>query len=84
MPGRGKPPGGLTDFQGKPARVTVTRESGNGADSIVTKGFIDLYTQPDGFHCPRCSAVITSYDEAVSHMADEMNKALDLLGKKAD
>jgi len=71
-----KPEPKLTDFKGKPATVTATRECTDEADIAATKGFLELYTQPDGFHCPRCGVVITKPEEAVNHLADEINKAL--------
>ncbi|MBA7677227.1 hypothetical protein ES703_85478 [subsurface metagenome] len=76
-----KSPPKLTDFKGKSPRVEVTRDSKDEADIAATKGLLELYTQPDGFHCPRCGVVITNVEEAVYDMAEEINKALDRLGK---
>jgi len=76
-----KPPTKLTDFKAKPPRVEVTREPKDEADIEATKALIELYTQPDGFHCPRCGVVIKNVDEAVYHLADEINKALAHLGR---
>jgi len=75
------PPVKITDFKGKPARVEATRDCKDEADIAATKGFLELYTQPDGFHCPRCGVVITNPEDAVYHLAEEINKALDHLTK---
>jgi len=76
-----KPPTRLTDFKGKPPRVEVTAKSKDEADIAITKAFIERYTDNDGFHCPRCPYTTTKPDEAVYHLAEEINKALDHLGK---
>ena len=71
------------DFKGRLTRIEVTREATDEADVEATKGLLELYTQPDGFHCPRCPFTTTNIDEAVYHLGEEMNKALDHLGKPA-
>ncbi len=76
-----KKPTRLTDFKGKSPRVGITKHPKDEADVAATKVFMDLYTQDDGFHCPRCEVVITDGDKAVAHLAEEMNKALVHLGK---
>ena len=81
MSEQSKSPPKLTDFKAKPPRVEVTRDSKDEADMAATKGLLELYTQPDGFHCPRCGVVITNVEEAVYHLAEEINKALDHLGR---
>ncbi len=73
----------LADFKGKPPKVRVTKHPKDEADIAATKVFMDLYTQDDGFHCPSCGVVITDGDKAVAHLAEEINKALDHLGKLA-
>jgi len=72
----------LADFKAKPASIEVTRDCKDEADISATKGFLELYTQQDGFHCPRCGVVITKPEEAVYHLAEEMNKALAHLAKR--
>ncbi|GAI88197.1 unnamed protein product [marine sediment metagenome] len=84
MQNREKPPPKLTDFKGEPPRVEVTRDPKDEADVLATKGLIELYTQPDGFHCPRCGVVIKDIDEIVEHLAEEINKALAHLGKRTE
>jgi len=81
MNNRDKDPKSLADFKGKPPRVEVTREPKDEADILATKALIEQYTQPDGFHCPACGVVIKSPEEAVYHLADEINKAMDSLGR---
>ena len=81
MNNRGKQPKSLADFRGKPPRVEVTRESEDEADILATRSLIEQYTEPDGFHCPRCGVVIKNPEEAVYHLADEINKALDRLSR---
>ena len=78
------PPPKITDFKGKPVTIEATRECKDLADIEATKGFLELYTQPDGFHCPRCEAIITNPEEAVIHLAEEMNKALAHLVKRPE
>lgn len=76
-----KQPTSLADFKGRPPRVEVTREPKDEADVLATKCLIQQYTQDDGFHCPACSLVIKDLEEAVYHLAEEMNKALDYLSR---
>lgn len=71
----------LNDFKGKPTRVSVTRSPMDDADAIGTEGMLQQFTDKDGFHCPRCSFTTTDRDEAVYHLEEEINKALDKLGK---
>ena len=78
-----KVPTGLADFKGKPPRVEVTREPKDEADILATKLLIEQYTQDDGFHCPVCGVVYKNPEEAVYHLAEEMNKALDYLSRPA-
>ncbi|GAH69017.1 unnamed protein product [marine sediment metagenome] len=84
MEKRPRPPTKITDFKGKALRIEVSREPKDEADVAATKAFLELYTQDDGFHCPRCGVVITNPEEAVYHLADEMNKALAHISKPAD
>jgi len=81
MENRPRPPTKLTDFKGNPPRIEVRRDCTDEADISATKGLLDLYTQKDGFHCPRCEVVIKDIEEAVNHLAEEMNKALAHLKK---
>ncbi len=81
MENREKPPTSLADFKGKPPRVSVTREPKDEADVVITKAFLQQYTQDDGFHCPACGVVIKNPEQAVYHLAEEINKALDHLGR---
>ncbi|GAH64407.1 unnamed protein product [marine sediment metagenome] len=74
-------PTSLADFKAKPIRVTVTKSSEDPGDLEATRALILAYTQDDGFHCPRCGVVITNPEEAINHLAEEINKALALLGK---
>ncbi|MBA7664240.1 hypothetical protein ES703_72297 [subsurface metagenome] len=78
-----QPPTGLADFKGKPPRIEVTREPKDEADVLATKALIQQYTQDDGFHCPACGLVYKNPEEAVYHLAEEMNKALDYLSRPA-
>lgn len=82
MENREPAPPELTDFKGKPPRVEVTREPKDEADVLATKALLEQYTKPDGFHCPACGVVITNPEEAVYHLAEEINKALERLGKR--
>lgn len=79
----GTPPTDLTDFKGKLPRVYVTREPKDEADVLATKALLQQYTQDDGFHCPICGVVIKNPEEAVNHLAEEINTALDKLAKLA-
>ena len=81
MQNREPPSPKLTDFKANPATVYATRDCKDEADIAATKAMIERYTQPDGFHCPRCKVVITNPEEAVYHLAEEINKALAHLSK---
>jgi len=72
----------LTDFKGKAPRVEVTRQPKDPADVLTTKALIRQYTQEDGFHCPACKAIIKDPEQAVYHLADEINKAMEKLGRQ--
>lgn len=71
----------LTDFKGKPIRVTPTRNPKDPADLEATRALLLAYSDKDGFHCPRCGVVIKNPEEAVYHLGEEINKALDHLAK---
>jgi hypothetical protein len=66
----------LSDFLPKQTFVTLQRQGGNEADAAATKSLIETFTDKDGFHCPRCKATITNPEEAVEHLAMEINKAM--------
>ena len=72
----------MRDFKGKSVSIEATRACKDEADIAATRGLLELYTQDDGFHCPRCNLVITNPEEAVYHLAEEMNKALAHLAKR--
>jgi len=76
-----KPPDNLSDFKGQPLRVTPTRTPKDPGDLEATRALILAYSDKDGFHCPRCGVTITNPDEAVEHLGEEINKALEQLGK---
>lgn len=76
-----KPPESLSDFKGKPLRVTVGKGAKDEADSIATQALLQQYTDNEGFHCPRCGVTITNPEDAINHLAEEINKALAHLGK---
>ncbi|MBA7554003.1 hypothetical protein ES705_46613 [subsurface metagenome] len=76
-----KPPTSLADFKGNPPRVQVTKQPKDEGDRIATIALLNQYTQKDGFHCPRCGVIITKPEEAINHLAEEINKSLALLGK---
>jgi len=81
MPKKEKKPPKLTDFKGHPPTVRATKERKDEADALATKTLMDLYTQEDGWHCPKCGLVFTDGDLAVAHLADEINSALAYLGR---
>ncbi len=76
-----QPPSTLKGFKGKSPMVRITKHPKDEADVLATKVLMDLYTQDDGFHCPRCGAVITDGDKAVAHLAEEINKGLAHISK---
>jgi len=75
------PPTSLRDFKGKPPRVTPTTNPTDQADVEATRALIMAYTDKNGFHCPVCGVTITNPEEAVYHIAEEANKALERLGR---
>lgn len=81
MKDREKPPTRLGDFKGKSPRVEVIRDSKDEGDIAATKALLIRYTQDDGFHCPRCDAVIKKPEEAIAHLAEEINKGMERLGR---
>lgn len=81
MEKRDSAPKKLTDFKGKLPRVSVSHDSGDEADLVATQSLLQHYTQDDGFHCPVCGVVIKKPEEAVYHLAEEINKSLDALGR---
>ncbi len=68
-------PRSSSDIKATQPRVSICRESGHEADAAGTRALLDAYTKEDGFHCPRCGAVITNPDKAIEHLADEINRA---------
>ncbi|KKN21792.1 hypothetical protein LCGC14_0921720 [marine sediment metagenome] len=77
-----KKPKRLADFKGNPPGVQVVKHAKDQADVLATKVLMDLYSDKDGFHCPRCGVTITDGDKAVIHLAEEINEGLARLGKK--
>lgn len=77
-----KPPTNLADIKAKPPRVSVTHEPKDEGDIAATQLLLQIYTQDDGFHCPRCPFTTSNPEEAVYHLAEEINKTLDALGKQ--
>ena len=71
----------LSDFKGHAPIIEVTKHPKDPADTLATKVFMDLYSDENGFTCPRCGLVITDGDKAVIHLAEEMNKALASLSR---
>jgi len=76
-----KKPKRLADFKGNPPSVQAVKKANDQADVLATKVLMDLYSDEDGFHCPRCGVTITDGDKAVIHLAEEINKALASLGR---
>lgn len=72
----------LADFKGRQPVVKATKKPIDPGDWDATSALVDSYTQEDGFHCPRCPFTTTDPNEAVRHLAGEINKALDALAKK--
>jgi hypothetical protein len=66
----------------KPIRVTPTYNTQNTADLEATRGLIAMYTDKDGFHCPKCGMTTTDPQEAVLHLAEEINSALDVISQR--
>ncbi|GAI67776.1 unnamed protein product [marine sediment metagenome] len=83
MDKKAKVPGKITDFKGHSPRVTVTRTPDDSADVDATNLLLQQYTDKDGFHCPRCPFTTTNREEAVYHLAEELNKAIDHIGRRA-
>jgi len=79
-----KEPKKLSDFKGKLTRVKVDRQPKDEADIIATNALIQQYTDKDGFHCPRCPFTTSDREEAVNHLAMEINKTLDWLDKRRE
>ena len=82
MENRANRPTSLADFKGKLPFVTVTRQPDDPGDLEATRSLIQLYTHEDGFHCPRCPFITSDPDEAVNHLAEEINKALEGLARR--
>jgi len=78
----GEPPNPSTASQSAPLRVRPTTAPDNPGDLDATRALIEFYSDQDGFHCPRCHAVIQDITEAVYHLGDEINQAFAQLGKK--
>lgn len=71
----------LTDFPGQPLGVRVSTEAKDEGDRTATLALLNHFTQQEGFHCPRCGVVIKNPEEAINHLAEEINKSLASLGK---
>ncbi|MBA7537373.1 hypothetical protein ES705_29640 [subsurface metagenome] len=81
MQNREPAPPTITDLPGQPLGVRVDTQAKDEGDSIATLALLNLYTQQDGFHCPRCGVIIKKPEEAINHLAEEINKSLASLGK---
>lgn len=80
MQQRKPPTAKLSDFKGKPVRVTATPKADDQTDITGTYDMLERYTDKDGFHCPRCSFITSDREQAVYHLEEEINKALAKLG----
>ncbi len=76
MTNRKRPPSRPLDGKGKSPSVIPTKKPKDEADREATKVLMDLYSDEEGFHCPKCGVTITNGDKAVLHLAEEINKAL--------
>jgi hypothetical protein len=77
---RREPPG-LRDFKAKHIQVSVTKAPDDPADTEATRFLLESYSDSTGFHCPVCKATITDIEEAIHHIAEEINKAMTSLDK---
>jgi hypothetical protein len=59
-----------------PARVRVIPLEEGTADTLATRLLLDAYSDDGGFHCPVCHITITEPNEAVEHLAEEVNAAM--------
>lgn len=71
----------VPNFKTDPPGVTVTTQAGDEGDRVATLALLNHYTQQDGFHCPRCGVIINNPEQAINHLAEEINKCLAMLGK---
>jgi len=78
-----KPPAKITDFKGRSPRISVTTTPDDVADIDATNLLLQQYTDKDGFHCPMCPFTTSNREEAVYHLAEELNKALDYIGRRS-
>jgi len=74
-------PKSLADIKANPPTVSVSKTEKSEADIAGTKMLLEQYTEDDGFHCPRCGVVIKDPEEAIYHLAEEINKAFESLPK---
>lgn len=68
-------PGGI------PAGVRKVKAKPDDPDAIATQVLLEAYSDKDGFHCPWCKVTITDGEEAVQHLADEINRVFRDLAK---
>jgi hypothetical protein len=69
---------GITDRAtpgGSPLGVKVVKAEPDHPDTMATRLLLEAYSDKDGFHCPWCKTTIGDGQEAVQHLADEINKA---------
>ena len=60
---------------GNPLGVKAVKADENHPDAAATRLLFEAYSNAGGFHCPWCQATITDEQEAVKHLAMEINKA---------
>lgn len=68
-------------FGGRMPAVEVTRGDRDSADDLATRRLLEQYMDETGFHCPKCGITLTNRDDAVEHLAGEINKSLKALGE---
>lgn len=56
--------------------IHVVPADGDSPDKQATIALLKGYTDDNGFHCPKCGETITDPNEAVQHLANELNKSL--------
>lgn len=69
----------LARYKGVLPTVSVRKGAGNDADTAATRLLYETYSKDGVFTCPKCGATINDPNEAIEHLATEINEAMKAL-----
>lgn len=77
-------PPSLSDFTSRQVpRVKLVTGGQQEQDILATQAMLDAWQTPDGWKCPRCPYLTTDRHSFLEHLETEINKAMELMERRA-